>query len=100
MSLKQFITHLFVEFHHLLPRFTVGFLIPSVDKTLMSCLSVLQDIARVSYHFVRGNDAQKFVSVVVNFMGKVNIILAYSSEFMLLGFLNQIIDSILAAVLS
>lgn len=37
-----------------------------------TCLTVLQDIARVSYYFVRGNNPQKFASVLVNFMSKVN----------------------------
>nr|POE58463.1 golgi to er traffic protein 4 like [Quercus suber] len=30
----------------------------------------LQDMARVSNHFVRGNSPKKFASVLVNFMGK------------------------------
>ncbi|RZR97084.1 hypothetical protein BHM03_00026200 [Ensete ventricosum] len=30
----------------------------------------LQDMTKVSSHFVRGNDPEKFASVLVNFMGK------------------------------
>lgn len=32
----------------------------------------LQDMTRVSYHFVRGNSPEKFASTLVNFMGKVS----------------------------
>lgn len=35
-----------------------------------SCPSV-QDMAKVSYHFVRGKNPKKFASTLVNFMGKV-----------------------------
>lgn len=35
----------------------------------------LQDMARVSYHFVRGKHPRKFASTLVNFMGKVRLLL-------------------------
>lgn len=31
----------------------------------------IQDMAKVSYHFVRGKDPKKFASTLVNFMSKV-----------------------------
>lgn len=34
----------------------------------------LQDMAKVSAHFVRGGDPKKFASALVNFMGKVILI--------------------------
>lgn len=30
-------------------------------------------MARVSFHFVRGNNPEKFASTIVNFMGKVRL---------------------------
>jgi len=34
----------------------------------------VQDMTRVSYHFVRGNNPKKFASTLVNFMGKVSLL--------------------------
>ena len=39
----------------------------------------LQDMVRVSNHFVRGNSPKKFASVLVNFMGKVSLLTLYFS---------------------
>ncbi|RZS22012.1 hypothetical protein BHM03_00054737, partial [Ensete ventricosum] len=33
--------------------------------------NALQDMTKVSSHFVRGSDPEKFASVIVSFMGKV-----------------------------
>lgn len=38
-------------------------------------LYILQDMSRVSLHFVRGNNPKKFASTIVNFMGKVCLLL-------------------------
>jgi hypothetical protein len=38
----------------------------------MICAAFVQDMTRVSYHFVRGNNPKKFASTIVNFMGKVS----------------------------
>jgi len=37
-----------------------------------------QDMTKVSGHFIRGNDREKFASTLVNFMGKVCLSLFYS----------------------
>jgi hypothetical protein len=46
---------------------------------MYQCTASLQDMARVSYHFVRGNNPKKFASVLVNFMGKVSVLTLYLS---------------------
>jgi hypothetical protein len=33
----------------------------------------MQDMTKVSSHFVRGNDPKKFASMLANFMGKVMV---------------------------
>lgn len=44
--------------------------------------SDMQDMARVTNHFVRGNNPKKFASVLVDFLGKVSLVI--SSIFSLL----------------
>lgn len=34
----------------------------------------MQDMTRVSHHFVRGKNPKKFASILVNFLGKVSVL--------------------------
>lgn len=43
--------------------------------------SNMQDMARVTNHFVRGNNPKKFASIILNFMGKVSLISPFCFPF-------------------
>lgn len=44
---------------------------------------LVQDMAKVSFHFVRGGQTEKFATTLVNFMGKVSLFLLFISPFFL-----------------
>lgn len=50
-------------------------------------LCILQDMSRVSLHFVRGNNPKKFASTIVNFMGKVCSLLTLFIYFFFFSYL-------------
>lgn len=57
------------------PELDGGFLDSQLSRgelQLSRRIPSLQDIGKVSFHFVRGRNPKKFASALVNFMGKVS----------------------------
>lgn len=47
---------------------------------------LVQDMAKVSFHFVRGGQTEKFATTLVNFMGKVSLFLYFFLPFFFFQF--------------